>query len=191
MRWSVKCSSVIRLPVGNLPLLAAAVLATSSLAVAEPLPTALVRRSLVFPEGMASATIGGSFDSPPDTENQRFGSISGSHTPIDRLYVGPPGDAPCPGAGLRRRLAARVPVEAAAMVEGVENAVRAQLADLRGLLAADPAATRDLYRGLFGEAGLTFHPDTSRRPARWLVRGALHLSKRLATLEGFEPSLPT
>lgn len=77
--------------------------------------------------------------------------------------------------------ATKAPVEAAALIAQAEAAVRARLADLRKTLSTRPAASRELYRGLLGEGGLTFMPDTSTRPARWIVRGALALTTNAPT----------
>jgi hypothetical protein len=93
---------------------------------------------------------------------------------------------------VKRRLAiaARAPVEAAALVGEAEATVRGQFADLRQALEATPEATRDFYRGLFGEDGLSFEADHSTRPARWLVRGAAVLgAQRMVTPPGLEPGI--
>ena len=67
--------------------------------------------------------------------------------------------------------------------------MRAQLEDLRDALVADPATTRDFYKGLLGAEGLTFETDKSCHRARFIVRGAVDLSKQGVTPPGIEPGI--
>lgn len=83
--------------------------------------------------------------------------------------------------------ATRAPAEAAAMIASAEHAVREQLAELRGALASEPSATRDLYRAIFGSGGLTVERHPTAKPARLLIRGAIDLVERMVTPTGIEP----